>query len=274
MMALMCRKQSSSVECDAVLDMKWLLSDPTHLLVAHSTGSASIYQLDFEMHQLNLLTKQVVTSDTSTLLLSTASLIEPYEGKMLASLSDGSLVLHDLVAAQSVAQWPVHDYEAWTAIQDTRDANSVLSGGDDSALAMSDLRTGSRTWRNAKTHSSGVVSILVPAADEQSFISGEYNDRIHVLDRRRPLQQASITSCDVGGGVWRLQEYEPHRILVCAMHAGAKLGRYSPRTQNFELLDSFERHESMCYGASAAGGDVFASCSFYDKRVCLWAKGN
>ena len=109
----------------------------------------------------------------------------------------------------------------------------------------------------------------------------------------------------LGGGVWRVKVLRNSTIrtvdtwgfsatlLVSCMYAGAKVveikgvaGKGDEGLERGVLewtsreVGRMEEHESMCYAcdAQAPGDDsgdrngdrMVVSCSFYDKRLCLW----
>lgn len=90
-------------------------------------------------------------------------------------------------------------------------------------------------------------------------------------------------------------------LLACCMYAGARIvrvehsqsldedgdggsaaGSLDEGEWSIKVLGSFTEHESMCYGGAVlkaggvdggAGGEtraLLATCSFYDRRLCLW----
>lgn len=94
-----------------------------------------------------------------------------------------------------------------------------------------------------------------------------------------------LQKAHVGGGVWRVKwhpsEDRQGDLLVACMHDGFKVIRFDPGLPDvvggkFEVLRTFDRHESLAYGADwsfvSGGGDasLIASCSFYDNAVHLW----
>ena len=75
-------------------------------------------------------------------------------------------------------------------------------------------------------------------------------------------------------------------IAVCCMYAGVKIvrlrGNGADSAWEIEVIAELKEHESMCYGldmfekqssvphAEGWKGLPFLTCSFYDKRLCLW----
>lgn len=215
----------------------------------------------------------IKVADSSVLML---SLDFSDSGKELAvSMSNGSVLIIDIDSGVIKNKWKEHDYEAWTCHYSRQDNNLLYSGGDDAALVCYDQRIpNSCIWRDIQVHHSGVVSILSRAPFGPYIATGEYGDFMHTLDTRnigKPLFSANL-----GGGVWRLEHMETtenyHKVLGILMHRGAQVLRIS---NDFSSIDAskriFKEHESMCYGGDWRHTDgLLATCSFYDKRVCLW----
>jgi len=149
-------------------------------------------------------------------------------------------------------------------------------------------------WRNRRIHGAGVTAILplLPGY----IATGSYDDHIRLIklpdSQGKGLQ--TLAALSLNGGVWRLKlialflcsedgdaAYFSARILVSCMYAGVCLVeiRRNDRQQdwNIRVLARFEEHESMCYACDMQPtskdeglGRIYVSCSFYDKRLCMW----
>ena len=169
--------------------------------------------------------------------------------------------------------------------------NLVMSGGDDCTLKLWDVRScsGGGLWQpmakvgNAEFEA-GVTAVSYHPTQEHMFAVGSYDEVVRLYDVRNwkdPLGRVNVV-----GGVWRIR-WHPNadgRMLVGAMHGGCRIvdaGDF----ENPQIVSKFTKHESMAYGADwlvgvEDGGGVdddggtareyAASCSFYDRRVCLW----
>ena len=133
---------------------------------------------------------------------------------------------------------------------------------------------------------SSVVRSLSTTAD-----SGSYDEDVRVWDVRTLRRPVSTFS--TGGGVWRLK-WHPHPdrgdlLLAACMHAGVCVldvasSARSPTVgasaggEATGLAAKFTRHASMAYGADwcrltpslNSRTPLVASCSFYDRLLCLW----
>ncbi|EEB09626.2 WRDR85 family WD repeat protein [Schizosaccharomyces japonicus yFS275] len=264
-------------ECDAILDFKWSPIKPALLFVAHSTGKISVYEHHEESRLRPLRVDQLV--DETVLLL--ALDFSPEGDTLAVSTSAGQVLLVDAETGELCGEpWSEHGFEAWT-VHWSRDVdkspNVLYSGGDDAALICYDRRMpGMSVWKNRRVHTTGVVSILSRQSFGPYMLTGEYGDIIHTLDVRSAC--LPLADKNLGGGVWRLEHMytdsvtRSHDILGILMHRGAQVLRVPAGFEDIELHSQvFDEHESMCYGGDWRSQDnTFATCSFYDKRVCLW----
>ena len=169
--------------------------------------------------------------------------------------------------------------------------NVVISGGDDGTMKLWDVRScctggGPMAKVGEAEFEAGVTAVSYHPTQEHMFAVGSYDEVVRLYDVRNlkaPLGRASV-----GGGVWRIRWHPSHdgKMLVGAMHGGCRVvdaGNF----ENPQIVSKFTKHESMAYGADwlvggvdgeGRGGDedggrasdYAASCSFYDRRVCLW----
>ncbi|KAB8345823.1 hypothetical protein FH972_022878 [Carpinus fangiana] len=194
-----------------------------------------------------------------------------------------------------------HQAEAWIVSYMKIDTESaplvILSGGDDSCLIASEIQERSKSsgarvtpwWSTRKIHAAGVTA-LTPLSGP-FVVSGSYDDYLRVIKIPETGGQRPTTFHELylGGGVWRIEpfavkdsveSYEA-KLLVSCMYAGAyvvQLVSDSDR-QCWEsrILVHFQEHESMNYACGIVPQErenppetTFVSCSFYDRRLCLW----
>lgn len=191
---------------------------------------------------------------------------------------------------------PGHTLEAWTvAIANlgfpTVDEKFLLTGGDDSTLALHSLKGythPSHAWtkpllQDRKSHNAGVTAILpifsgyCVSRSTQAFVTGSYDEHIRVFtfDELPPYKRKLVAELALGGGVWRLCRMSESSdkqnggdyifsvlILASCMHAGVRIVRVVQRPPNekdgndciweIDVVGQFtEGHESMCYGSDS-----------------------
>ena len=154
----------------------------------------------------------------------------------------------------------------------------VYSGGDDCLLKGWDTR--SECYKPifvSKSHTMGVCAVQSSPLLEHVFASGSYDEQVHIWDSRSMRQP--LTSCNVGGGVWRLKwhpTWDKYLLAACC-HSGFHVTKSQDKA---EVVASYIKHESLAYGAdwgrcSSSDNDgslheVMATCSFYDHQLDLW----
>lgn len=109
------------VECDAVLDQKWLNGN---LITATSTGYVETYS--YAKGHLDNVHRTQLNEGTDSLVLSID--VDDKRKRLLASDSCGKLTLIDASTQQTTLQWKCHDFEAWTCSFDFWNENVVYSG--------------------------------------------------------------------------------------------------------------------------------------------------
>lgn len=162
----------------------------------------------------------------------------------------------------------VSDLEVWIQAWG-HNSTTIYTGSDDGVLAAWDTRTEARQadgpmpciFRNRRTHGAGVTAVV--PIDEYQLLTGSYDDNIRLLDIRNPNR--AIRERNIGGGVWRVIPKTKTELLACCMYNGAKI----LATESFNVIKEWNGHESIVYGGDVTEG-ALATCSFYDKRVCIW----
>ena len=166
--------------------------------------------------------------------------------------------------------------------------NVVISGGDDCTMKLWDVRScctggGPMAKVGNAEFEAGVTAVSYHPTQEHMFAVGSYDEVVRLYDVRS--LKSPLGRVNVGGGVWRIRWHPSHdgSLLVGAMHGGCRIvdaGDF----ENPQIVSKFTKHESMAYGADwlvgeeaegsgnddGAASDYAASCSFYDRRVCLW----
>ncbi|ORY80420.1 WD40-repeat-containing domain protein [Protomyces lactucae-debilis] len=250
----------SDVDVDAVLDLKWFEG---RLFAAHSTGTVSI--LTYESGKLSVeLSKQIVSADVLIMSLSVNTT------GVLTSNSDGTVTNlgHQLEVKATIE---VSELETWIQAYNhsSLDQSIIYAGSDDGALSILDLRDETVSLCNRKSHGAGVTAIL-PYTDTL-LLTGSYDDKIRSFDirnLRRPIHEENL-----GGGVWRIiPDQAKDSFLTCCMYDGAKLVDLT--AEGFSITAAHTAHQSIVYGGDVVvqnEGPLYGTCSFYDKKVCLWS---
>lgn len=278
----------------AVLDLKISPKDLSLLILAHSTGEIRIWK--FSENLLSEIT-QIELTDPATLV--TSVFFNPTaENQILATLTSGETVIHDLNAGKTEHLSESHTLECWTgAFGEIGPAhNTVFTGGDDARLIAHDLRTNDKIWSTGhRHHEAGVVSILCAGKDflpakSNEIWTGSYDDHLRIFDLRcltseddnKPflfpsLLPTQLHKRNLGGGVWRLiprpqndGKMPENTVLACCMYDGARI--VLPDSGGAPVVQSYFKgnHESMCYGGDWSKDDEIVTCLFYDKVVHKW----
>ena len=131
-----------------------------------------------------------------------------------------------------------------------------------------DLEMCQTVWRDRKSHGAGVTAIMLRENDN-TLLTGSYDDILRVFDSRT---RRIVTELEMGGGVWRLDNQGNNSVVVSCMYAGAAVVDLGEGGRSPSIAKKFEEHESMNYGCSIHPSDLntVVSCSFYDKRLCIW----
>lgn len=270
-----------SIQTAAILDAKWHISgEKCLLLVASALSEILLFELgsDEKLHAIDGFNMASDGEDnllTLSLDISNDVFINGGDN-ILASDSRGSVSLLSLTPSKIIKKrdWKAHSFEAWTCAFDTWNGNVVYTGGDDTFMHIFDVRSTetSKVVTN-KSHTAGVTSIL--SYDEHRLITGSYDETLRIFDTRtwrEPLYELMLF-----GGIWRIKPSKIERkILLCAcMYKNFSICMLNQDATEANLVAEFTKHESICYGADWApsklsnGNQIMATCSFYDKKLCL-----
>jgi len=229
--------------------------------------------------------------------------------RIVSTYSDGCVSVHDVIStkqstmsSQSKLQlvehvsWEAHTMftspaEVWLAgFVGGSHTHSVMSGGDDGSLKLWDIRSINRPMQVLKHFDAGVTVVAPHPRLEHLVACGSYDETICLYDIRylSPSSPLGRRSGPLGGGIWRIKwhPYDDYRILVAAMHGGARVVQIDTvvdgddhETPVMVATKEFNEHKSMAYGADwlvcnhptqEGYFEAAATCSFYDKAVYLW----
>ena len=282
----------------AVTDMKWCshpVSGKTVLAITSSAGDITLYSLIEKDGVCNLekLGTFDVCSPSLSLSLDWSKIATAKMDSDTVVVSDSSGSVSELRLSGSgnsfelIRRWKAHNFDAWITAYDYWNTSTVYSGGDDCTLKGWDTRTGcyKPVFVN-KSHTMGVCSIQSNPHIENVFVSGSYDEQIHVWDSRS--MKEPLTSCDVGGGVWRLKWHpiKPDYLLAASCHSGFHVVQldFNKKPAGLEIIGSYTAHKSLAYGAdwgrhtsqfnisenADSLHEILATCSFYDHSLHLW----
>lgn len=274
-----------SIQTAAILDAKWYISgEKCVLYVASALSEILLYELrsDDKLHPLDVLNLSDDCNDnllTLSIDISNAVSSNGYDN-LLASDSRGSVSLVSLTPSKLIKtrNWKAHSFEAWTCAFDKWDANVVYTGGDDTFMHIFDIRSDKvgKIVTN-KVHTAGVTSLL--SYDQNRLITGSYDETLRIFDTRNWRQP--LYGLMLFGGIWRIKPSKNvQKMLLCAcMYKNFSLCMLNEDATEANLVAEFTKHESICYGADWApiklsnGHQIMATCSFYDKKLCLSTVG-
>ena len=157
----------------------------------------------------------------------------------------------------------------WTC-EYSPDGRILYSGADDSVLNTQDLETQQTLWKDRRTHGAGVTAIMA-RPDNFTLLTGSYDDNLRIIDLRT---RGVVGQINLGGGVWRLGKRgtDGRSVIASCMYVGSRLVDFGEDLRTPSVVARFEEHESMNYACDIhpMDPDIVVSCSFYDKRVCIW----
>lgn len=260
----------------AILDLQFSPESPQLIAAACSLGSIAIYRLlpTFPIPELTLVRTLNVAAEGVLVL----SVTWGSDGLLGYTLSSGAVgVVDGSGDGEKRRILHAHSLEAWTCVFSV-DGRMVFSGGDDGAMVGWDLVADQEVVRTGRReHGAGVTAVL-PRIGGCVLITGSYDETLRVLDLRAATGKATVMDeLGLEGGVWRLKEVGvgEGRLVASCMHAGARVVDTSlagDGGRGATVVRKWVDNESMNYGCDVhpENPSTVASCSFYDKRVCVW----
>ncbi|CAN1231207.1 Diphthine methyltransferase homolog [Linum perenne] len=203
-------------------------------------------------------------------------------------LSDGSVSVVSISESQLdvVQEWQAHDFEVWAASFDIHQPHLVYTGSDDCKFSCWDIRDqpSNMVFQNSKVHKMGVCCISKSPGNPNTLLTGSYDEYLRLWDVRSISKPVNQVSACLGGGVWRLKHHPflPDVIIAACMHNGFAIVKINE--EGVEVLETYDKHESLAYGADWQRGGfheedsekraAVATCSFYDKLLRAWIPQN
>ena len=276
---------ATRAELDAaggVLDMKWGCSqEGLRLAYVSSIGELHVLRYrDLQLHSLSMFGR---SEEGMFLSLDWAGQKEESSTTIAVSTQAGSIHIVDVDAGMRsslcLRGHAIGDttVPAWICAFDPHSKTAVISGGDDMAMRLWDLRTGDSVL-NA-SHEAGVTAAQWHPVQEHIFATGSYDECLRVWDSR--AIRTPVATASTGGGVWRVKWLcrQSTSIALCAcMHLGVNGFEFSEASPS--ALRSVIRREGedpdrhLLYGIDVVADDgnllTLASCSFYENDLEIW----
>lgn len=276
------------VDVPGVLDVRWFpgADEPPMLLASLADGSVRAFSTAAGA-AAPVEAARLCGGPGSGLALSVDCCVrQGAEARLACSYSSGRVAVMEATPStlRELCGWQGHELEAWVAASDPWDPSCLYSGGDDAVFCMWDVRAPlagdgppRAAHRDTKTHGAGVCSVTPSPHDEHAVLTGSYDERARLWDKRqlaRPLAELRA-----GGGVWRLRWHptDPSLVLAALMHAGFGILAVQLDAGTLALAESYKHQRSLAYGAGwkarvgADGISTVATCSFYDRMLHVWS---
>lgn len=277
-----------TIETPAILDQKWHPKAPARLAIVTASGELQLYALNDDDLRLTRVESLKIPrgeeDDEGGELLALAldwSTGDDGDSRALVSDSRGgvSVVSIEQDGMRHLHRWKAHSFEAWTCAFDRTERNVVYTGGDDTLLCTYDIRCPESPVAKLKnkSHGAGVTSLLSFAHRGHLLATGSYDDCLRIFDTR--AMKAPLTEFNVGGGLWRIKPNpaRPGQLLCACMYHNFSVVSVGDGHE-ITLEAEYNEHASICYGCdwswTGREGDdgeakYFATCSFYDHKLCL-----
>lgn len=255
----------------AILDIKFSPHDPDLLATAQTMGCLQTFRLVKEDDLVKLIPQQTIFLFDPDVIILSLTWPPTTQGSLACTLSTGTVATVDIhLSGNNVEyEYTPHYDQAWTC-EYSPDGKILYSGADDSVLNAQDLETKQTIWKDKKKHSAGVTAIMA-RHDNNTLLTGSYDDQLRVFDLRT---RGVVGQINLGGGVWRLGKRgtDSQSIVASCMYVGSRIINLGEDLRSPSVVARFEEHESMNYGCDIHPSDLntVVSCSFYDKRVCIW----
>lgn len=269
-------------ETAAILDQKWTCINAERAVFGAATALGEVLLYTNKNDKLEALSNcNLVWEEEPVLTLSLDWNSELESSRrIVASDSGGNISMIQLTQSEltKICSWKAHSFEAWICSFDKWNSNVVYTGGDDMFLYQFDVREdngGAHKLRINKNHRAGVTSLLSLPDNEYVMATGSYDEYIRIIDKR--MFSRTMRELNVFGGLWRIKAcpFDKNLLLCACMYHNFSLVELTESFMNAEIIGKYSEHKSICYGAdwchqlAADGSMTIATCSFYDKKLCI-----
>lgn len=219
--------------------------------------------------------------------------------KFAVSTQSGSIVVYDLTASGLVEEAHIpsahvmfgENMPAWMVAWNHHSKNDLISGGDDCAFRLWDIRCCETPQLTNKKHTAGVTSAKFHETNTNLLLTGSYDESCMFWDIRS--LRNPLATIETGGGVWRTKWITPQNskdgyLATANMQGGCNIYRIDlSNMDSIEVLDRIHytdhKEKHLSYGLGIVGISLkklgtdpsmrvlSSSCSFYDSTVDFWS---
>ncbi|XP_058821215.1 diphthine methyltransferase-like isoform X1 [Topomyia yanbarensis] len=263
-----------TIETSAILDQKWHQRKPL-LAVVNANSEVILYNLSSEDQLIQTDVLKIPIQDEGEQLALSLDWTTRGDRALVSDSKGGiSVIGVDDHGMHQQNRWKAHNFEAWTCAFDKSNDNIVYTGGDDAVLCIYDIRCLETPIVQNKSHDAGITSLLAFQHVEHLLATGSYDDNVRIFDTR--FMKSPASQINLGGGIWRMKSnyYYPDQILCACMYHNFSIINIK-KDYSIVLDSEYNEHNSICYGCdwsydpNECESKLFASCSFYDHKLCL-----
>lgn len=201
------------------------------------------------------------------------------EGKLTAAMSSGTIGIVD-ISSGTVQGVKGHSSEAWTVTFDPHNDQLLFSGGDDGCWKCWDMRDSAKSLFSNSWHTAGVCSIQPHSVNPERLVTGSYDKRIALWDRRNLQTPLHFLDRAAESGIWKLRWHPSgdFRVLAACMYDGFYVYNLAaPRSQEPSESDRRAGVEAtydpkdLSYGCAWLNSSTALTCSFYNHQMQIWS---
>ena len=157
-----------------------------------------------------------------------------------------------------------HEYAVWTCRLDPNQKDTFVCGDEVNSIYM--YSKGQLVAKNSTSHKGGLCDLTFHK--EYTLYSGGFDGIVCSFDTRKLKEH--VQRHDWGGTIWRVLPRN-QQILLC--NSSENKFQIVDQTLSVELWNSGTGHHTSLAYAADWSGDHLLTASFYDKKMCLWGKG-